>query len=95
MAQTVFYPELDIFCRKHIVLRPGTAAPEFAEYMADMTSLQERMFENLLLFDKLSIKVTGESVSIPLLINLFGERGFDALIEQEAIEFVLWDQNIM
>jgi hypothetical protein len=28
------------------------------------------------------------------LIGLFGQNGFDSLIEQGAIEFVLWDQNV-
>ena len=52
------------------------------------------LFENLLLFDKLSLKVMGESIAIPVLIGAFGQKGFDSLVEQGAIEFVLWNEAI-
>ena len=47
-----------------------------------------------MLFDKLSLKVTGESIPISLLIGALGRKGFDALIEQQAIEFVPWNEKV-
>ncbi len=59
-----------------------------------MSSLRKWLFEHLLLFDKLSLKITGESIPISFLIGTFGRKGFDALIEQRALEFVLWNEKV-
>ena len=94
MVQKVFDSEINAFCRKFLVKVPGAAEPSAAAFSAEMASLRKTLFENLLLFDKLSLKVTGESIPISLLIGALGRKGFDALIEQQAVEFVLWNQNV-
>jgi hypothetical protein len=94
LVQQIFDSELNTFCRKFLVKTPGVAEPSQAEFALEMGRQQKMLFENLLLFNKLSLKVTGESIAIPVLIGLFGQKGFDSLIEQGAIEFVLWDEQI-
>jgi hypothetical protein len=37
----------------------------------------------------------GESIAVPLLIGAFGWTGFESLLEQGAIEFVLWKEDIV
>jgi hypothetical protein len=94
LVQQVFDSDINAFCRKFLVKVPGAPEPNPAEYLGEMVSLRKCLFETLLLFDKLSLKVTGESIPVSLLIGACGRRGFDALIEQEAIEFVLWNENV-
>src|SRR5580658_1584511 len=94
LVQQVFDSEINAFCRQFLVKVPGAPEPSAAAFSAGMASLRKTLFENLLLFDKLSLKVTGESIPISLLIGAFGRKGFDALIEQQAIEFVLWNEKV-
>ena len=94
VVQQIFDSELNTFCRKFLVKTPGVADPSPAEFAVEMGRQQKMLFENLLLFNKLSLKVTGESIAIPMLIGLFGQKGFDLLIEQGAIEFVLWNEHV-
>jgi hypothetical protein len=95
MVQTVFDSDIDSFCRRYLVKVPGIADPHPAELGAAAIQQQTKLFENLLLFDKLSVKVTGESLPLAALIGLLGQQGFDSLLEQGAIEFVLWNQGIV
>jgi hypothetical protein len=91
MQTNAFYPSLDEFCRKYFVIGPTplTAQDEMLKPLrvaAECASL----FEHLLLFDHVSIKVHGENVPLAILHQLFGEKGLESLLEQEAIKFVLW-----
>jgi hypothetical protein len=94
MAQNIFSSDLNTFCRKFLVKTPGVADPKPDEFAAEMNKQQTTLFENLLLFDKLSFKIIGESIAIPVLIGIFGQKSFDSLIEQGAIEFVLWPERV-
>lgn len=48
-----------------------------------------------MLFDKLSLKVVGESIAVSVLIGTFGTKGFEPLLEQAVIEFLLWKVNVV
>lgn len=50
--------------------------------------------EALLFSPKVTFKVYGENVVAPLLINHFGVNGFHRLIDDGAVDFILWDQII-
>lgn len=41
-----------------------------------------------------SFKVYGENIPLTLLINTFGLKTVEALLEQEAINFVLWTSGV-
>jgi hypothetical protein len=95
MQTNAFYTSLNEFCRKYWIQgsQPLT--------LQDMWQLPAReaaecaaLFEHLLLFDTVSIKVHGENVSLAFIVRLFGQRHFEELIDQQAIRFVLWTQTI-
>src|ERR1700726_4090061 len=95
MTKNVFYSDLDSFCRKYLVKVEGVTAPDPQEFGRQAVDQQASLFENLILFDKISFKVTGESMPISMLIGLLGQSSFDELVEQGAFEFVLWNQRIV
>lgn len=52
------------------------------------------LFEHLLLFDQVSLKLRGENVPLAFLYRQLGEKGLESLFEQEALKFVLWTPMI-
>ncbi len=95
MVQNIFSSELNEFCRNSFISLPGITAPNPIQITQDSELQNARLFENLLLFDKISFKVTGEAILIAFLMNSFGQKGFEKLIEEGAFEFVLWTQGIV
>jgi hypothetical protein len=93
MPQTIFTAEVNDFCQKFAVIRTGRPEPTQTEVDAASSSVRKSLFENLLLFDKLSLKITNESIPVPFLIGVLGQKGFDALLEQNAFEFIIWAQR--
>lgn len=93
--QTIFYPELNEFCRKYLDSTRSVSLMDQNLFPQRISDIQKSMFEQLLLFDAISFRVHGENIPLAVLINFFGRKGFDALVEQEALHFVLWTQNIM
>jgi hypothetical protein len=90
-ASNVFYPSLNDFCRKYLVVGPTPLSrSDELQFAARDAAERASLFEHLLLFDTVSIKVYGENVPLALMLRLFGEKGLEALIEQKAIRFVLW-----
>jgi hypothetical protein len=57
--------------------------------------IKKSLFEQFLLFDSISFKVYGENIPLAFLLSAFGKKGLDELIEQKAINFVHWTQNIV
>lgn len=96
MSSNAFYPSLESFCTKYFVIgqKPLTAA-DAQEFPARDAAERAALFEHLLLFDTLSIKVYGENVPLAVMLRLFGEAGVEALIEQKAIKFILWTPMIL
>jgi hypothetical protein len=46
------------------------------------------------MFDTISFKVYGENIPMVILLNLFGSKKLEALIEQGALKFILWNQML-
>jgi hypothetical protein len=87
----VFHTSLNDFCTKYMVQGATPLSPtEIAQFPVRNLQEQAALFENLLLFETVSIKVHGENIPLVLLLRMFGEKGLEALIEQGAIRFVLW-----
>ena len=82
MTQTIFSADLTDFCQKFLVIRPGAPEPAAGRYVSAMEQVRGGLFQNLLLFDKPSLKITGESIPIPVLIGAFGQKGFDELLNK-------------
>jgi hypothetical protein len=96
--QNIFYPDLNDFCRKYLITnRPEGPLSPLDVAMAPIQAKEQeaRLFEQLLLFDRISFKVHGENLPLAVLFRMLGEKGFEELIEQEAIRFVLWTPNIL
>lgn len=94
MKTTIFNSELNDFSRKFLVKNPGKPAPSPFEFVRETKSIDASLFESFLLFDTLSFKVHGENIPLAILLNHFGIKGVEELLEQNAFEFILWDQML-
>jgi hypothetical protein len=92
---TVFYPDLNDLCRRYLVVGAEVSAQEAATAPYRFKSIEASIFEHLLLFEKVSFKVHGENIPLAFLLNVFGEKHFEALVEQGALEFVLWTPTVV
>jgi len=90
----IFYPDLNELCRKYLVIGNQVSPEDAALAVARFKNLEAALFEQMLLFDKVSFKVYGENIPLAFLINILGDKAFEALLEQEAIQFVLWTPNV-
>ena len=91
MAEILYFPELNDFCRKYYIGEFGTIYPNQRELFEDSQVMTAKILENLLLFDTVAIKVYGENIPLAILVRMFGVKGVEALIEQGALRFVLWN----
>lgn len=94
MGQTVFYNGLDDFCRTYMVANRQVTPAEFGQYSDRLKEQHGSIFEQLMLFDKVSFKVYGENIQVPFLLNLLGRDTFEELIDQRALGFTLWTPMI-
>lgn len=88
--QTVFYSDLNDFCRKYLVQGSPLTVNDVADFAPRLQNMRASLFEQFLFFDKIALKVYGENIPFALLFNECGERAIEELIEQESISFVLW-----
>jgi hypothetical protein len=93
--QNIFYPDLDELCRKYLVLGNEVSPIDAAMAVGRFKNLEASLFEQILLFDKISFKVHGENIPLAVLLNVLGDKAFEALLEQDAIRFVLWTPNVV
>lgn len=94
MKTKIYDTQLNDFSRKFLVKNLGVPDPSPIEYSASAKANDAKLFENLLLFDTTSFKIYGENIPLALLLNHFGVKGFEALLEQDAIDFILWNQMV-
>jgi hypothetical protein len=90
MGQTIFYPGLNDFCRTYLVTNRIVTPAELVQYPVRLREEKASIFEQLMLFDKISFKVYGENILVPFLISQLGMDAFEALLDQGAIGFTLW-----
>lgn len=94
MKTTMYNSELNEFSRKFLVKSPGIPDPSPYEFIAHRRTIDASLFESFLIFDSISFKVHGENIPLVILLNNFGLKGVEALLEQNALEFTLWDQML-
>lgn len=87
---TIFNKTLNAHCRKFLVKNPGKKDPSPAEYVLSHTAVQAEYSEHLLRHEGVVFHLYGENIPLVLLLNSFGVKGVEALIEQKAIQFALW-----
>jgi len=91
MQTNAFYPSLDEFCTKYFVVgRTPPSAQDLAQMPERAVAECASLFEHLLLFDRVSLKLRGENVPLAFLYRQLGEKSLEGLLEQEALKFVLW-----
>ena len=95
MGSNAFYPNLNEFCRKYLVVDQKISPDEASKFDARWRKTEAEIFENLLLFDKVTFKVFGENIPFALLLNLIGQNGLEELAEQGAIGFTLWTPGVV
>jgi hypothetical protein len=96
MVTNAFYPSLNDFCTKYFVIGQKPLSAEDARLLPERAASEcASLFEHLLLFDRVSLKVYGENVLLAFLYKQLGEKNLEALLEQEAIKFVLWTPMIV
>lgn len=94
MAQEIFYPDLNTFCRTYFISNRPVSSEEGALLTPRWKEQEAALFEQLMLFDKISFKVSGENILVPVLIRMFGLKGFEELIEQRSLGFNLWPSDV-
>jgi hypothetical protein len=102
MAQTAFSSNLQNFCLKYAVPPPGATfisgsplAKRSQYYTEDLRAQERTLFEMLLLFEKVQLSVAGPNVIAPLLCNQMSVRAFEELLEQDALNFIVWEPSPM
>lgn len=90
MSQNVFQSSLNDVCRRYLVGNTPIPTAERFSIAAAFNEQRAMLFEQLMLFDKITFTVHGENILIPMLIRFLGMKAFEELIEQDAIAFVLW-----
>jgi hypothetical protein len=87
---TLFNSELNNYCRKYLVKDVQLSREEISQFENTHNLNVASIFEQILLFDKISLKVYGENIPIAVLINNLGIKNFERLLEEDVFEFVLW-----
>lgn len=87
---TIFNTDLNSFSRKYL-FKSNRLTP-YEELLFPLKYLQilASLFEQFLLFEKISFKVYGENAPLAILINELGIKQVEELIEEKKLEFVLW-----
>jgi len=89
-SSTIFNIEINNFCRKYLIKGNTVSKAEESLFHNRHQQILASLFEQLLLFNKISIKVYGENIPLAILMNNLGINQLEELIEEKAIEFVLW-----
>ncbi|MCK4250379.1 hypothetical protein KAX97_02975 [candidate division WOR-3 bacterium] len=91
---TIFNSDFDAFSRKYLDTNYKLAIYEKRLFPQKYKQILASLFEQLLLFDRISFKVYGENIPLAILINTLGIKQVEELIEEKVIEFVLWTPDV-
>ncbi len=85
----IFDKTMDEMVRKYLVQGSGYER-DYIGYEKSLLSVLPMIGAMLLQFDGIAMKVYGENIALAVLIKAFGIGGLEALLEEDAIRFVLW-----
>jgi hypothetical protein len=94
MSMTAFNKELDTFCRTYMFSDRPVSLTDNVAFPSRAKLLDRTIFEQLLIFDSVAFKVSGENVPLAMLISRIGLKGVEKLLEEDALKFVLWQQDV-
>lgn len=87
----IFNTSLNSFARKYLLKNIGEDERFLAQtFTSEYYKTLAEIVEQLILFDKISIKVYGENVGLAVLINEIGLKQVYELVDEGALEFLLW-----
>ncbi|WP_158993994.1 hypothetical protein [Mucilaginibacter sp. L196] len=87
----VFNTGLNTFYRKYLFTNPNeNQALIAATFETEYNKTLSELIEQLLFFDKISIKIYGENLALTVLINDLGLKQTLELVDDGVIEFILW-----
>lgn len=89
----VFNSELERFGNRHILKRWKIPTDDQDPVVSAKHTLAT-FFEQLMLFDKVAIKVDRDNMPLYFLIRQLGINNVERLIDEEALNLVLWTPNI-
>lgn len=96
METIIFDRKLNDFARKYFIKDGKFSNAELSRtILNDIENMKKHICLLLLYYDSVCFNVYGENMLIPFLINLFGEKGLENLLEQGAIRFLLETTSIM
>ncbi len=92
---TLFETAFEQYATRHLTTFVRVGALEQAAAPALYNFLRADLHQNLLLYDRICFKVFGENIPLAMLINMLGIKNVELLVEQEALEFKLWTQQVL
>lgn len=92
-SSLVFNKSFNDKCRR-LFFADNRPAPTKQQRLVDISSELGNLGETLLYHPGTALKVYGENVPLAMMLDVFGVDGVEKLIEQKAINFVLWTSNI-
>lgn len=97
LIDAVFNTELNTFCRKFLIEDPNHPVSniEALSFPKQYNNLRSSIFESILINEKINYKVYGENVPLVILLNELGLRSIEELIDEDAINFTLWEPIIV
>lgn len=90
MNSVVFNKQLNLFCRKYLVKGNEHLISDPSIFPFEHDQVINKLSEDLLYHEKIAFQVYGENIPLAVLVNTFGVKGVEELLEQGALEFVLW-----
>ena len=94
MTKIVFNQTLNDFARKWFIKGNEHLIKDSRFFILEYNSIINSICEQLLIHDGLAFKVYGENIPLAILINTFGVKGVENLLEEGAIEFLLWNPGV-
>lgn len=94
MTSTIFNNDFNDFVRKYFIKGNEHLINDVNSFEFDYLNSVNSISEQLLLHDRISFKVYGENIPLANLINIYGIKGTEDLLDQGAIEFVLWNPGV-
>lgn len=96
MATVIYDKKIDKYLRKYYIKKQNENVPElFKTFVNDTKEIKKYICSLLLYYDSVCMEITAENIAIPFFINLFTEKGFESLLEQNALRFYLQSKPIM
>lgn len=89
-SSTLLNSDINSFARKFLVADAELTPTDLAQFEVKHNESIALMMEQLMLFDKVSFKVYGENIPLAMMIKQLGVKGLENLLEQGALEFLLW-----